>query len=162
MTSASSRSWTTKGNVTGANVTVGGGMGITHGEPDTYPRTADFMGYFPTERAIGVAEAIVTVQRDWGNRDRKHARLKYTIEENGMDRFRGGLEKRVGLEMEAPKTLSSPRWATITAGLLTRERYAAHLTLYVESGRVKDSTGGEGLMPGAAQGSPWRTRASCT
>ena len=69
-----------EGNVAGWNVAVGGGMGMTHGEPDTYPRTADVMGFCKTEDAVKIAEAVVTVQRDWGDRsDRKHARLKYTL-----------------------------------------------------------------------------------
>src|SRR5437588_8827038 len=71
-----------KGDVTGWNVTVGGGMGMTHGEPDTYPRTADLLGFCRTGDALAIAEAVVTVQRDWGDRkNRKHARLKYTIED---------------------------------------------------------------------------------
>ncbi len=78
-----------KGGVTGWNVTVGGGMGMTHGEEDTYPRTADVMGFCKTEDAVKIAEAVVTVQRDWGDRaNRKHARLKYTIEDRGLDFFR--------------------------------------------------------------------------
>src|SRR5262245_8861393 len=53
-----------QGDIAGWNVTVGGGMGMTHGEPDTYPRTADVMGFCLTEDAVAVAEAVVTVQRD--------------------------------------------------------------------------------------------------
>src|SRR6185437_4713922 len=54
------------GDIAGWNVTVGGGMGMTHGEPDTYPRTADVMGYCETRDVLAIAEAVVTVQRDWG------------------------------------------------------------------------------------------------
>src|SRR5688500_12732461 len=69
-----------RGKVVGWNVTVGGGMGMTHGELDTFPRTADVLGFCTTEQALKVAEQVVTVQRDWGNRGlRKRARLKYTI-----------------------------------------------------------------------------------
>src|SRR4051812_23494251 len=83
------------GGIEGWNVTVGGGMGMTHGEPDTYPRTADLMGFCATEHALAVAEAVVTVQRDWGDRaSRKHARLKYTIEDRGLDNFRAEVERR--------------------------------------------------------------------
>ena len=83
------------GDVAGWNVTVGGGMGMTHGEPDTYPRTADVMGFCRPSDAVDVAEAVVTVQRDWGDRtNRKHARLKYTIEDRGLDAFRAEVEKR--------------------------------------------------------------------
>jgi sulfite reductase (NADPH) hemoprotein beta-component len=72
------------GEVAGYNVTVGGGMGMTHGEPETYPRTADVMGFCRPQDAVAVAEAVVTVQRDWGLLRPKHARLKYTIEDRGL------------------------------------------------------------------------------
>ena len=85
-------------DVVGYNVTVGGGMGMTHGEPDTYPRTADVMGFCRPQDAVAVAEAVLTVQRDWGDRsDRKHARLKYTIEDRGLDVFRAEVERRSGV-----------------------------------------------------------------
>ncbi len=68
------------GAIEGWNVSVGGGMGMTHGEPDTYPRTADVLGYCEAEHVQEVAEAVLTVQRDWGDRsNRKHARMKYTV-----------------------------------------------------------------------------------
>ena len=95
-----------KGGVAGWNVTVGGGMGMTHGEPDTYPRTADVMGFCKTEDAVKIAEAVVTVQRDWGDRaNRKHARLKYTIEDRGLDAFRAEVEKRAGVTLERGEAL---------------------------------------------------------
>ena len=54
---------------------------MTHGEPETYPRTADVMGYCRPQEAVAIGEAVVTAQRDWGDRtNRKHARLKYTVE----------------------------------------------------------------------------------
>ena len=96
-----------KGGVAGWNVTVGGGMGMTHGEPDTYPRIADVMGFCATKDAVAIAEAVVTVQRDWGDRaNRKHARLKYTIEDRGLDAFRAEVEKRAGVTLSAPQPFS--------------------------------------------------------
>jgi sulfite reductase (NADPH) hemoprotein beta-component len=98
------------GAIAGWNVTVGGGMGMTHGEPDTYPRTADVMGFCATRGVIKVAEAVVTVQRDWGDRsNRKHARLKYTIEDRGLDAFRAEVEKRscVKLDLARPYEFTS-------------------------------------------------------
>ena len=86
-----------KGQVVGWNVAVGGGMGMTHGEPETYPRTADVMGFCTPEQAVDVAEKVVLVQRDFGDRaNRKHARLKYTIEDRGIDWFRAEVERRLG------------------------------------------------------------------
>ena len=127
-----------KGGVAGWNVTAGGGMGMTHGEPDTYPRTADVMGFCATKDAVAIAEAVVTVQRDWGDRsNRKHARLKYTIEDRGLDAFRAEVEKRAGV------TLAPPQPFTFTS---TGDRYGwsdgadgrSHLTLFVQNGRLLD------------------------
>jgi sulfite reductase (NADPH) hemoprotein beta-component len=128
-------------NIAGWNVTVGGGMGMTHGELDTYPRTADVMGFCKTEDAIKVAEAVVTVQRDWGDRkSRKHARLKYTIEDRGLDAFRAEVERRAGVKLAAPKPFTFNS---------TGDRYGwsegsdgrSHLTLFIQNGRVHDTAG---------------------
>jgi sulfite reductase (NADPH) hemoprotein beta-component len=127
-----------RGTVAGYNVTVGGGMGMTHGEPETYPRTADLMGYCRPQEAVAVGEAVMTVQRDWGDRtNRKHARLKYTIEDRGLDAFRTEVEGRSGVKLRRPKPF------TFTS---TGDRYGwsegedgrAHLTLFIENGRVRD------------------------
>ena len=130
-----------KSEVTGYNVTVGGGMGMTHGEPETYPRTADVMGFCRPQDAVAVAEAVVTVQRDWGDRsDRKHARLKYTIEDRGLDAFRAEVERRSGVKLGKPKpftfTSTGDRY-----GWTVDENGNAHLTLFIENGRVRDIPG---------------------
>ena len=76
-------------------------MGMTHGEPETYPRAADIWAS-ATRAMCSRAEAVVTVQRDWGDRsNRKHARLKYTIEDRGLDAFRAEVEKRAGIKLGA-------------------------------------------------------------
>jgi len=126
------------GNLAGYNVTVGGGMGMTHGEPETYPRTADVMGYCRRQEALAVGEAVVTIQRDWGDRsDRKHARLKYTIEDRGLDVFRAEVERRSGVKLGKPKpftfTSTGDRY-----GWIEGEGGRAHLTLFIENGRIKD------------------------
>ncbi len=130
-----------KGTIAGWNVTVGGGMGMTHGEPETYPRTADVMGFCETADVIKVAEAVVTVQRDWGDRsNRKHARLKYTIDDRGLDAFRAEVERRAGVKLSAPK----PYTFTSTGdryGWTTSEDGRHHLTLFIENGRVLDAPG---------------------
>jgi sulfite reductase (NADPH) hemoprotein beta-component len=135
-------------DVIGWNVTVGGGMGMTHGEPDTYPRTADVMGLCQTRDAIAIAEAVVTVQRDWGDRtSRKHARLKYTIEDNGLDEFRAEVEKRAGVKLAAPKPFEFTSLGD-RYGWTEAEDGKSNLTLYVESGRIKDTAGGAGMLTG--------------
>ena len=53
----------------GFNVTVGGGMGMTHGDTKTYPQVGRLLGYFPKEEAVDVCEKILTIQRDYGNRE---------------------------------------------------------------------------------------------
>ena len=138
------------GNVGGWNVTAGGGMGMTHGEPDTYPRTADVLGFCQTRDVLAVAEAVVTVQRDWGDRaNRKHARLKYTIEDRGLDAFRAEVERRAGVKFAParpyPFTSMGDRY-----GWTEGDDGRAHLTLFVENGRVQDAG------PGAQQLSAMR------
>src|SRR2546423_13129405 len=134
--------------VPGWNVTVGGGMGMTHGEPDTYPRTADVMGFCATRDAVAIAEAVVTVQRDWGDRsNRKHARLKYTIEDRGLDAFRAEVEKRAGVKLGAPRPFSFTSMGD-RYGWTEGEDGKSHLTLYVPNGRIKDEAGGAAMLTG--------------
>lgn len=124
--------------IEGWNVSVGGGMGMTHGEPETYPRIGDVIGFCRPDRLMALAEAVVTIQRDWGDRsNRKHARLKYTVDDNGLDKFRAEVEKRAGVKFESPKPF------TFTS---TGDRYGwsegidgkGHLTLFVQNGRLRD------------------------
>ena len=88
------------GKLVGYNVTAGGGMGVTHGDHKTYPRLADVLGFVTPDQAVLVAEKIMLVQRDHGHRtNRKHARLKYTLEDMGADKYKQEVEKRAGLKM---------------------------------------------------------------
>jgi sulfite reductase (NADPH) hemoprotein beta-component len=137
-----------KGEVAGWNVTVGGGMGMTHGETDTFPRTADVMGFCTAGQAVTVAEHVVTVQRDWGNRElRKNARLKYTIERVGIDKFRAEVERRCGFKLGKPKPFKLAStgdvigWRQSTEGVGPEGKGEKkwHLTLFVENGRIKDT-----------------------
>ncbi|KAJ1934704.1 Sulfite reductase [NADPH] subunit beta, partial [Linderina pennispora] len=84
-------------NILGYNVVIGGGMGMTHNNKKTYPRLASCLGYVPKEHAVIVAEKIMLVQRDHGDRtNRKHARMKYTVDDHGMDWWREQVEARLG------------------------------------------------------------------
>jgi sulfite reductase (NADPH) hemoprotein beta-component len=86
------------GKLAGYNVTAGGGLGMSHGNAETYPRLADVLGFIPADQVIPIGEAILTTQRDYGDRaNRKHARLKYTIEDKGVAWFKGEVEKRSGI-----------------------------------------------------------------
>jgi sulfite reductase (NADPH) hemoprotein beta-component len=126
------------GRLAGFNLTVGGGLGATHGDPATYPRLADLLGFLVPERLLAIAEAVVTIQRDHGDRsERKHARLKYTIADRGVDWFRAELERRTGFALAPARpfqfTGSGDRFGWIEG---TDGRW--HLTLRIESGRVAD------------------------
>ena len=99
--------WAEDGTLEGWNVYVGGGLGRTHRKPDTFPRLADPLGFVRDEDLVKVSEAIVIVQRDWGDRtNRRHARLKYTIAEHGIDWFRGEVEKVLGTELSPARDVT--------------------------------------------------------
>jgi sulfite reductase (NADPH) hemoprotein beta-component len=140
-----------KGEIEGYNVTVGGGMGMTHGQPETYPRTADVMGFCKPDEVIAVSEAVVTVQRDWGDRsDRAHARLKYTIEDRGLDTFRAEVEKRSGVTFANPKPFKFDSTGD-RYGWTESEDGNGHLTLFVQNGRLRDIPGGPQWLTGLKQ-----------
>ena len=130
-----------KGEVVGWNVTIGGGMGMTHGELDTFPRTADIVGFCAAEDAIAVAEAVMTTQRDWGNRSlRKRARLKYTVEDRGIDAFKAEVEKRVGKPFGNTRPFTFKSTGDVIGWRQGHDK-KWHLTLFIENGRVKDVPG---------------------
>lgn len=128
----------------GYNVAVGGGMGRSHGNTQTYPRLADVIGFIAPEHLIAVAKAVLTVHRDFGDRtNRKHARLKYVVEERGAAWVRDEVGRRAGLTLEAAR----PYAFTTTGDLYGWHRATdgrLFLTLFVETGRIKD-------VPGHAQ-----------
>jgi sulfite reductase (NADPH) hemoprotein beta-component len=125
-----------RGRVTGYNIVAGGGMGMTHGEPDTFPRTGDVLGFCKPDQVVDVCEKIVTIQRDWGNRsDRKHARLKYTIETHGLDAFRAELTARLGYKLPAAKPYRLERSGD-QPGWMQGEDGRWHFVLFIENGRV--------------------------
>lgn len=129
------------GQLVGYNVTVGGGMGMTHGELDTFPRTADQLGFCTPEQAVDVGEKVMTVQRDWGNRAvRKRARLKYTIEDRGIDAFRAEVESRIGYKLGAPRGFTFERTGDQLGWRQSADK-KWHLTTFVENGRLKDVAG---------------------
>ncbi|CAG8493861.1 11013_t:CDS:2 [Diversispora eburnea] len=125
----------------GYNVTVGGGMGMTHNNKKTYPRLADSLGFCKLDQAVDVAEKVMLVQRDFGDRtNRKHARLKYTIDDRSIDWFRSEVESRLGYKLEKSREFqfkdNSDRFGW-TKGL--NDKW--HFCMYIENGRVKDFPG---------------------
>lgn len=125
------------GRIIGYNVVAGGGMGMTHGEPETYPRAASLLGFCAADQAIDVAEKVVTVQRDYGNRsNRKQARLKYTIDRLGLDRFSELVNERLAVKLQPARDVGFTSTGD-RLGWAEDERGISHFTLYVENGRVQ-------------------------
>jgi sulfite reductase (NADPH) hemoprotein beta-component len=125
--------------LTGYNVVVGGGMGMTFGNTSTYPRIANEIAYIPKEMVVKVAEEVVKIQRDNGNRsDRKLARLKYTIDRLGLDWFRDELQRRLNWKF-LPVTPISFISNSDKYGWIKTETGRWHLSLFVEGGRIMDS-----------------------
>jgi sulfite reductase beta subunit-like hemoprotein len=127
------------GKVAGYTVVAGGGFGMTHGKTDTFPALAKPLFYVSREHAVKAAVAVVTAQRDYGNRtDRKHARLKYLIDERGVDWFRDEVLKRLDAPVEPPKKV---HWNTVSDAYGWQEQGDGKLfcALWIEEGRIKDT-----------------------
>ncbi|WP_225876258.1 assimilatory sulfite reductase (NADPH) hemoprotein subunit [Lysobacter solisilvae (ex Woo and Kim 2020)] len=131
------------GKVVGYNVSVGGGMGATHGDAETYPRLADVIGFITPDQLGAVAEAVVTTQRDWGNRVvRKRARLKYTIDDRGLDAFKAEVERRAGFSLPAARRFdfvhNGDRFGWTRTDNGAGDNGLWHLTLRIVAGRIQD------------------------
>jgi sulfite reductase (NADPH) hemoprotein beta-component len=125
----------------GYNLAVGGGLGRSHGNEQTYPRLADVIGFVTRDRVLDVARAVLTIHRDFGDRaNRKHARLKYVVEERGVAWMTAEVNRR------ANGALTGVRRFEFTS---TGDLYGWHravddslfLTLFVQTGRIKDVEG---------------------
>ncbi len=129
------------GEVQGYTVVVGGGFGMTHGNQNTYPVLAKPLAYVQREQVIQTAVAVVTVQRDFGNRtDRKRARLKYLIDEKGIEWFREEVQARLAFALQAPKQV---RWDTVSDLLGWHRQGDGKLFcgIWIQEGRIKDAEG---------------------
>lgn len=130
-----------KGELKGFNVTVGGGLGMTHGDPETFSRLADVIGFCTPDQVLQVSEEILKIQRDYGDRvNRRFARFKYTIAKHGIEWFKEELNNRLGYALEAAKPFefvsNSDRYGW-TEGYDGRW----HLNLFIQNGRIKDGDG---------------------
>ncbi|MCG3730960.1 assimilatory sulfite reductase (NADPH) hemoprotein subunit [Vibrio cincinnatiensis] len=126
------------GKLVGFNVLVGGGLAMTHGDTSTYPRQADDFGFIPLHKTLDVAAAVVTTQRDWGNRsNRKNAKTKYTLDRVGVEVFKAEVEKRADIQFAASRPYQfTERGDRI--GWLEGIDGKHHLTLFIENGRLLD------------------------
>lgn len=123
----------------GYNVAVGGGLGMTHNKPRTYPRLATPVAFVPPEDALAAAKAVIALHRDHGDRgDRKHARLKYVVDEKGLDWVKATLESIVGRPLAAPRAM--PRFRVVDhMGWHAQGDGKVYLGLPVPNGRIKDA-----------------------
>lgn len=127
------------GRLEGFNVLVGGGMGVTHNNKKTYPRTGSMMGYASAEKIHFVCEKVMLVQRDNGDRtNRKHARLKYTIDDLGVESFRAKAEDLLGYRFEEPRPFEF-KSNIDTFGWQRDEFGMNHFTFFIENGRIEDT-----------------------
>jgi sulfite reductase (NADPH) hemoprotein beta-component len=132
------------GELTGFNVAVGGGMGMTHGEPETYPRLGTVIGFVSLDRTLEVVETLVAIQRDHGDRvNRKHARFKYTIDDHGIDWVHEQIAERIDWSLEAARDYHFDNNGD-RIGWVESDNGNWHVTLFVENGRIADfSSGGQ-------------------
>ncbi|MFQ3251047.1 MAG: sulfite reductase (NADPH) hemoprotein beta-component [Glaciecola sp.] len=138
------------GELIGFNVLVGGGLAMTHGDHTTFPRKADDFGFISLDKTLDVAAAVLSTQRDWGNRvNRKNAKTKYTLERVGVDTFKAEVEKRAGISFAPSKpyefTSRGDRFGWVE-GIDGKH----HLTLFIENGRILDYPG-KTLKTGCAE-----------
>ena len=123
----------------GFNILAGGGMGVTHNNKKTYPRTGSMLGYIASEKVHIACEKIMLVQRDNGDRkNRKHARLKYTIDDMGVEVFKRKVEELLGFKFEEPRPFEF-RSNIDTFGWQKDEFGMNHHTFFIENGRVEDT-----------------------
>ena len=129
------------GKLVGYNLLAGGGMGMSHGNTQTFPRMADVIGFLTPEHLESVAKAVLTIHRDFGDRtNRKHARLKYVLEERGVDWFRIEVEQRAGIKLAPAKPFEFTRQGDLL-GWHKQSNGNYFLGLFVENGRVHDVNG---------------------
>ncbi|ODM15630.1 hypothetical protein SI65_08864 [Aspergillus cristatus] len=129
------------GHLEGFNVLAGGGMGSTHNNKKTYPQTGRMFGYIPADKAHIVSEKIMLVQRDHGDRkNRKHARLKYTIDDMTVPVFKEKVEALLpdGLRFEEPRPFKFASNVD-TFGWQKDEKGFNHFTFFIENGRIEDT-----------------------
>jgi sulfite reductase (NADPH) hemoprotein beta-component len=124
------------GELVGFNVAIGGGLGRTDRAPETYPRLASVIGYIDAEQLQQTIDAVLSVQRDYGDRvERARARFKYTVDDKGLEWVAAEIERRQGFEFrpaadyEFSSNGDQMGWTTGEDGRL-------HHTLFIENGRI--------------------------
>ncbi|TXL76798.1 NADPH-dependent assimilatory sulfite reductase hemoprotein subunit [Vineibacter terrae] len=125
----------------GYNVAIGGSMGRTDGKPETYPRLASVIGFIPADKVIETIDAVMSVQRDYGDRkDRSHARFKYTIDDKGLDWIKAEIETRLGFSLAPQRTFTFTSNGDVL-GWSESEDGRSQYTLFIENGRIANHPG---------------------
>ena len=128
-----------EGRLLGFNVSIGGGMGATFGDSTTYPRLGNVIGFAETDQILDVCEKIVTIQRDFGNREnRRNARFKYTIDRLGLAFVQAALHERLGYELASARPFQFTTNGDAFGWVKGRDGYW-YCSLFIEGGRVKDT-----------------------
>ena len=131
----------TTGTLRGFNVLVGGGLGRTHNKPETFVAVARPLAFVAPDQIVDVAREVVAVQRDYGDRaNRRHARLKYTIADRGLDWFREEVQSRLTFKLQPPEALD---WKPVDDHLGWHEQGdgSLYVGIYIENGRIADVDG---------------------
>ncbi|KAK5658208.1 hypothetical protein OQA88_2183 [Cercophora sp. LCS_1] len=127
------------GHLAGFNLTAGGGMGATHNNKKTYPQVGRMFGFVKAEDVHIACEKIMLVQRDHGDRkNRKHARLKYTIDDMGVDVYKAKVEELWGKKFEEPRPFHFDSNVDVF-GWTKDETGKNHFTMFIENGRIEDT-----------------------
>ncbi|WP_197671874.1 sulfite reductase, ferredoxin dependent [Geminocystis sp. NIES-3709] len=127
-----------KGELEGFNILAGGGLGRTHRKEETFARSADEIGYVKKDDVFDLVKAVVATQRDYGDRvNRRHARMKYLINDWGVEKFTAKLEEYFGKKLEPFKQL--PEWKYEDyLGWHEQGDGKLFIGISVENGRVKN------------------------
>src|SRR6266404_197151 len=129
------------GKLIGYNLLAGGGLGMSHGNAQTFPRLADVVGFITPENLETFAKAVLLVHRDFGDRtNRKHARLKYVLAERGVEWFRAEVEQRTGIKFAPARPFEFTRQGDLL-GWRQQTNGNYFLGLFVENGRIRDVEG---------------------
>lgn len=126
------------GKLKGFNISAGGGMGMSHGDTKTYPQVGKVIGFCKPEQMVDIAEKIVTIQRDYGDRAvRKHARFKYTVDDRGIDWLKNELTARLGYPLEEARPYEFDHNGD-RYGWIQGSNGKWHFTLFIQNGRIVD------------------------
>lgn len=140
---------TENGVIVGYEILVGGGLGYSHRKPATYARAATPIAFVSEAELIPLLEAIVKVQRDHGGRaDRKHARLKYLIDDWGFDKFKSTLWEYAGREYPAPRGIKPSAQPDYLGWSKQSQPGLNYVGVWVENGRIRDFEGGHRFRSG--------------